>query len=68
MAKRKGTLRLMWENIFPYEIRCGIEEVPMKSGSRWGRSPKKQMGLSDEMSPQVGRSVSKESSPFACHS
>lgn len=27
MASRKRTLRLLWEIVFPYEIRWGIEEV-----------------------------------------
>lgn len=27
MASGKHTLRLLWETVFPYEIRWGIEEV-----------------------------------------
>lgn len=68
MAQSKGTLRLMWENIFPYEVRCGIEEVPREPGSRWQRLSKKQKRVSNEISPQIRGSVSKQSSPFVYHS
>jgi len=27
MASRKHTFRLLWQTVFPYEIRWGIEEV-----------------------------------------
>jgi len=28
MAALKQVSRAFWEKVFPYEIRCGIEEVP----------------------------------------
>ena len=33
MASRKRTLRLLWEIVFPYEIRWGIEEVANKASA-----------------------------------
>jgi hypothetical protein len=33
MARRKRTLRFLWEVLFPYKIRWGIEEVADKTSS-----------------------------------
>ena len=68
MAKSKGTMRIFWENIFPYEVHCGIEKVPKKAALYWTGASKKQKKVSDQMSPPVSGSASKVRSPFAYHS
>ena len=65
MAESKSPLRTIWENIFRYEIRWGIEEVPKQPSGAWSREfPEKQRGFSYERRPQVSPTASKESSIF----